>query len=73
MNCVSLPGLDEKDVEVLVNDGVLTLRGEKKSEAQDESRGFSERFYGRFERRIALPFDVEEDRAKADSKTGCSP
>jgi HSP20 family protein len=68
-----LPGLDEKDVEVLVDDGVLTLRGEKKSEAQDESRGFSERFYGRFERRIALPFDVEEDRAKADSKTGCSP
>jgi HSP20 family protein len=65
-----LPGLDEKDVEVLVDDGVLTLRGEKKSEAQDESRGFSERFYGRFERRIALPFEVEEDRAKADFKNG---
>src|ERR1700733_14753011 len=47
-----VPGLEEKDIEVLLDDGVLTLRGEKKSETEDKDRQFSERFYGRFERRI---------------------
>jgi len=65
-----LPGLDEKDVEVLVDDGVLTIRGEKKSETDDKDRGFSERYYGRFERRIALPFEVDEDKADATFKNG---
>src|SRR3954452_11434018 len=37
-----LPGLDEKDVEVLVDDDVLTIRGEKKSETQDQERRVSE-------------------------------
>src|SRR5215217_5683213 len=58
-----LPGMDEKDVEVLVNDGVLTIRGEKKFGAEDQGRRFSEHYYGQFERSIALPFGVEEDRA----------
>ncbi len=65
-----LPGMDEKDVEVLVNDGVLTIRGEKKSEAGEQGRRFSEHYYGRFERSIALPFEVEEDRAEASFKNG---
>jgi len=65
-----LPGLDEKDVEVLVDDGVLTIRGEKKSETEDKDRGFSERSYGRFERRIALPFEVDEEKADASFKNG---
>src|SRR3954470_10884978 len=51
-----LPGLDEKDVEVLVDDDVLTIRGEKKSETQDQERRVSERYYGRFERVIPLPW-----------------
>ncbi len=45
-----VPGLDEKDIEVLLDDGVLTLKGEKRSEVEDKDRQFSERFYGRFER-----------------------
>jgi HSP20 family protein len=65
-----LPGLDEKDVEVLVDDNVLTLRGEKKSETEDQGRHFSERYYGRFERSISLPFEVEEDKAEASFKNG---
>ena len=65
-----LPGLEEKDVEVLVDDGVLTIRGEKKSETEDKDRGFSERSYGRFERRIALPFEVDEEKADASFKNG---
>lgn len=65
-----VPGLDEKDVEVLLEDGVLTLRGEKRSELEDKDRQFSERFYGRFERRIPLGAEVEEDKASASFKNG---
>jgi len=65
-----LPGLDEKDVEVLVDDDVLTIRGEKRSETQDQERRFSERYYGRFERVIPLPFAVEEDKAEASVNNG---
>ena len=60
-----LPGLEEKDVEVLMGDGVLTIRGEKKSEIEDKERAFSERSYGRFERRIPLAWEVEEDKVDA--------
>ena len=70
---VELPGLDEKDIEVLLQDGMLTIRGEKKSETEEKSRRMSERFYGRFERRIALPAevqDVQEDRVSASFKKG---
>ena len=65
-----LPGLDEKDVELLIDDGVLTLRGEKRAEVTDKERGYTERSYGRFERVIALPFAVEEDKADATFKNG---
>jgi HSP20 family protein len=65
-----VPGMTEKDVELLVEDGVLTLRGEKKSESEDRDRGYSERFYGRFERRIALPSGVDEEKAKAEFRDG---
>ena len=65
-----LPGLDEKDVEVLLGDGVLTIRGEKRSEVEDKGRAFSERVYGRFERRIPLAWEVEEDKIQASFKNG---
>jgi HSP20 family protein len=65
-----MPGLDEKDVEVLLDDGVLTLRGEKKSESEDKSRQFSERYYGRFERQVAFGPDIEPDKVTASFKNG---
>jgi len=65
-----LPGLDEKDVELTIDDGVLTLRGEKRAETTDKERGYSERSYGRFERVIALPYAVEEDKAEASFRNG---
>jgi HSP20 family protein len=65
-----VPGMSEKDVELLIEDGVLTLRGEKNSETEDKDRGYSERYYGRFERRIALPSNIDEQGAKADFKEG---
>jgi HSP20 family protein len=65
-----LPGMDEKDIEILIDEDVLTIRGEKKSETEDKARQFSERTYGRFERVVALPFAVEEDKAEASFKNG---
>ncbi|HLG89003.1 MAG TPA: Hsp20/alpha crystallin family protein [Alphaproteobacteria bacterium] len=65
-----LPGLDDKDFELLLSDGALTIRGEKKSEREDESRHVSERFYGRFERQIPLPAEVESDKVSASFKKG---
>jgi len=64
-----LPGLDEKDVEVQLANGMLAIRGEKRTETEDKDRLFSERFYGRFERRIPLD-DVDEDKVSASFKNG---
>ena len=65
-----LPGLDEKDVEVTLADGILTIRGEKKSEVEDKQRHFSERSYGRFERQVAIGREVDEDKIEATFKNG---
>jgi HSP20 family protein len=65
-----VPGLEEKDVEVLLADGVLTLKGEKRSETEDKDRQFSERYYGRFERRIPLGAEIKEDKVEARFKNG---
>ncbi len=65
-----VPGLEEKDIEVLLEDGVLTLKGEKRSETEDKDRQFSERFYGRFERRIPLGYEVEDDKVSANFNNG---
>jgi len=65
-----VPGLEEKDIEVMLDDGVLTLRGERKSETEDKDRQFSERYYGRFERRLALGHEIEEDKVAATFKNG---
>ncbi len=65
-----LPGLEERDVEVLLQDGLLTVRGEKKLESEGKNRSYSERFYGRFERQITLDRDVDEGAVKATFKNG---
>lgn len=63
-----VPGMNEKDVELLLDNGMLTIRGERKGE-KDE-RGYSERWYGRFERRIALPTAVDEEHCRAEFRDG---
>jgi len=65
-----MPGLTDKDVELLVEEGVLTLRGERRREQEDKERGYSERFYGRFERRIQLPWNVDGQNAAASFRDG---
>ena len=64
-----LPGLEEKDIEVELANGVLSIKGEKKTETEDKGRLFSERYYGRFERRIPID-DIEEDKVAASFKNG---
>jgi HSP20 family protein len=65
-----VPGLEEKDVEVVLDNGVLTIRGEKKAEREDTARHFSERYYGRFERRMSVGADIEPDKVRATFKNG---
>jgi HSP20 family protein len=65
-----VPGLEEKDIEIFLVDGVLTLKGEKRTQLEDKERQFSERYYGHFERRIPLGFEVEEDKIDARFKNG---
>jgi HSP20 family protein len=64
-----LPGLDERDVQVELANGVLAIAGEKKTEIEDKDRLFSERHYGRFERRIPVE-DVDEANISAAFKNG---
>jgi HSP20 family protein len=69
-----LPGLQENDVEIMYEPGVLVLRGEKKEEQRGESqrgRGrWEERRYGAFERRIPLQSEVQEDQIQASFDRG---
>lgn len=65
-----LPGVREEDIDLTVEDGVLTLRGEKKSSREDQERGYSERSYGTFERRLTLPSNIDEEACSADFKDG---
>ena len=72
--CVTaeLPGVDEKDVEVILDDNVLTVKGEKKEEREEKNRNsyMSERVYGQFQRTLPLPEGIDPDRVKAQFKKG---
>ncbi len=63
-----LPGMDEKDVEVTVREGLLVISGEKKMETKEERADYhlSERSYGRFIRSFRLPETADEDSIAAD-------
>jgi HSP20 family protein len=63
-----VPGLTEKDVELFFDKGILTFRGEKKGEKQDA--GYSEMFYGRFERQIPLPYSIDPEHCAAEFRDG---
>lgn len=67
-----LPGMKEDDVEISVADGTLTISGEKREEEERKDEGFllSERRYGAFERRIALPADIDPDAVTAEFRKG---
>ena len=62
---IELPGMEMKDIEVTVNDDMLTVKGEKKIERKEEKKGYylSERSYGAIYRTIPLPPGVDRHRA----------
>jgi len=67
-----MPGIDEKDIDVSVRDGLLTISGEKKVVKEENELGYhrTERSYGCFSRDIALPDMVETDSIGANFKNG---
>ncbi|HTS76533.1 MAG TPA: Hsp20/alpha crystallin family protein [Bryobacteraceae bacterium] len=67
-----LPGIEQKDVKVEVNNNTLVIQGERKREQTEEREGFrrSERFYGSFYRAIPLPENAKAENAKADFRNG---
>jgi len=69
-----LPGLTEKEIDVTIAEGVLTIKGERKAkkETEDKEKHFHrvERSYGAFERAMSLPTNVDESKISADFKNG---
>jgi len=67
-----LPGLDEKDFEVTLEQDHLIIRGEKRVEHEDKGKDYHriERSYGSFHRAIPLPCEVEQDKVEATFKNG---
>lgn len=66
------PGLTEKDITLELNQGVLTIRGEKKEESETKERHYYrvERSYGSFQRVLALPEDCDQTAINASMKNG---
>jgi HSP20 family protein len=69
-----LPGVDEKDIDVTLSNGVLTIRGEKKTERDetDKSKNWHviERRYGSFSRTVTLPYDPDSSKVEAKFEKG---
>jgi HSP20 family protein len=67
-----LPGVKPEEIDITMEDGVLTIKGEKKTEAKTEKDGFKrvERTYGSFHRRFSLPDTANSDAISAKSNYG---
>lgn len=67
-----LPGIEQKDIELNLRDNVLTVCGEKRSEHKEEEAGrrYAERSYGRFERTIPFPAEIDADHVEASCQNG---
>ncbi len=67
-----LPGMDEKNIQVKVADGVLTIKGEKQEEKEEKNKDYylSERSFGSFQRSFEVPNGVDTDKIDASFKNG---
>ncbi len=67
-----MPGLSKDDVKISYEDGVLTIRGEKKQESESKDKNYHrvERSYGMFERSFRLPSRIEANAIEAKFKDG---
>jgi HSP20 family protein len=67
-----LPGLEQKDIEVYVEEGTLTIRGERQAEKEGKEEDYyvSERWAGSFSRSLSLPPGVDPEKIQASFKNG---
>jgi HSP20 family protein len=67
-----IPGVDPKDIEISMENGVLTIRGERNSEKREEGKDYKrvERTYGSFYRRFSLPDTADPEKVSASGKNG---
>lgn len=67
-----LPDVKKEEIKIHVQDGVLTIEGERRHEKEEKGRRFHkiEREYGRFVRRFALPTEVDGEKVRAEFKDG---
>jgi HSP20 family protein len=67
-----LPGMDEKNIEVKLADGVLTIKGEKQEEKEEKKKDYylSERSFGSFQRSFQVPDGIDADKIEANFNKG---
>ena len=67
-----IPGVEAKDIEVTMDDGVLTIKGERRHESEEDANGYKrvERSYGSFYRRFSLPDTANAEGITAQGKDG---
>jgi HSP20 family protein len=67
-----VPGMDPKDIDISLSDGMLSIRGERKQEKEEKEENYHlvERSYGSFARSVALPKEVKHDKISASYKDG---
>ncbi len=67
-----VPGMDPKDIDISLSNGVLTIKGEKKQEREEKEEDYHliERSYGTFARSIQLPVEVQSNKVNASYKNG---
>lgn len=67
-----IPGVDPKDIEISMDKGILSIRGERSTESREENQRFSrvERAHGVFYRRFALPDSADADGIRASGRNG---
>lgn len=67
-----MPGVSEGDIDVQLNDDVLTIRGEKRFERKDDKENyhFVERSFGTFQRSLRLPFAIDPEQVRASFENG---
>jgi HSP20 family protein len=67
-----VPGMDPKDIDISLSNGVLTIKGEKKQEREEKEENYHllERSYGSFTRSVQLPGEVQSDKISASYRNG---
>jgi HSP20 family protein len=67
-----LPAVKKEDVQVTFEDGMITIKGERKQQMEDKNEKYhrTESFYGSFERRFSIPENVNAETIRCESKDG---